>query len=131
MNLNYLPLWALLALVLFPAAAAQAPKSKPGDDMIYKYLCAETDRLSQRFLDGATTLAEWQKKRPRLYREYMDMLGLWPLPEKTPLKATITGTVARDNVVIEKLHYQSKPGLYVTGNLYRPKVVSGKLPAVL
>src|SRR5262249_42332978 len=26
---------------------------------------------------------------------------------------------------------QSKPGLYVTGNLYRPKTVRGKLPAIL
>jgi cephalosporin-C deacetylase-like acetyl esterase len=34
-------------------------------------------------------------------------------------------------VVIEKLHFQSRPGLYVTGNLYRPKNVTGKLPAIL
>jgi cephalosporin-C deacetylase-like acetyl esterase len=34
-------------------------------------------------------------------------------------------------VVIEKLHFQSKPGLYVTGNLFRPKKVEGKLPAIL
>src|SRR4029077_3219866 len=28
-------------------------------------------------------------------------------------------------------HFQSRPGLYVTGNLYRPRQVEGKLPAVL
>src|SRR5262249_23521153 len=130
---------SLRLLAVLPLLIAVAPlmgqqpkdKPKPGDVMIEKYLKAETERLSQRFLDGATTLEEWQRNRPRLDREYMDMLGLWPLPEKTPLKATVTGTVARDNVVIEKLHYQSKPGLYVTGNLYRPKGVDGKLPAVL
>jgi hypothetical protein len=59
------------------------------------------------------------------------MLGLWPLPEKTPLKAAVTGTVEGDNIVVEKIHFQSKPGLYVTGNLFRPKKVAGKLPTVL
>src|SRR6184192_1763512 len=33
--------------------------------------------------------------------------------------------------VIDKLHFQSRPGLYVTGNLYRPKANKGKLPAIL
>src|SRR5207302_1882266 len=77
-----------------PAVLAQKAKEKekptPGDEMIYKYLCAETDKLSQKFMDGAKTLDEWQKKRPRLHQQYMDMLGLWPIPEKTPLKATST-----------------------------------------
>ncbi len=60
------------------------------------------------------------------------MLGLWPIPEKTPLDATVTGTLERDGaVVIEKLHFQSRPGLYVTGNLYRPKASAGRLPAIL
>src|SRR5205823_2799609 len=40
--------------------------------------------------------------------------------EKTPLKATVTGTLERDGITIEKVHFQSKPGLYVTGNLYLP-----------
>jgi cephalosporin-C deacetylase-like acetyl esterase len=53
------------------------------------------------------------------------------LPEKTPLHATVTGTVERGEVVIDKLHFQSRPGLYVTGNLYRPRQSKGRLPAIL
>jgi cephalosporin-C deacetylase-like acetyl esterase len=59
------------------------------------------------------------------------MLGLWPLPDKTPLKATVTGKLERAQFVVENVHFQSRPGLYVTGNLYLPKKVEGKLPAVL
>lgn len=127
-----------MKLLLFMAAflcirvsSLAQPKESPGDAMMYAYLKKKTAELSERFLDGAKSRAEWEKKLPRLRQEYLDMLGLWPLPERTPLKATITGEVKRDGVVIEKLHFQSKPGLYVTGNLYRPAKVEGKLPAIL
>jgi dienelactone hydrolase len=103
-----------------PRAQKVEPPS-PGDEMIDKYLAQETDKITPRFLDGAKTLEEWQAKLPRLRQEYLYMLGLSPLPEKTPLHATITGTLERDDVIIDKLHFQSRPGLYVTGNLYRPK----------
>ena len=60
------------------------------------------------------------------------MLGLNPLPEKTPLNAKVTGTLTRGQVVVENLHFQSRPGLYVTGNLYRSKVTpEKKSPAIL
>src|SRR6202161_3155170 len=111
--------------------AAAQDKKKPGDVMIYKYLCAETDKLSGKFLDGAKTIDEWKQKRPRLYQEYMDMLGLWPLPEKTPLHATKTGEVEAHGVVVEKIHFQSKPGLYVPANLYRRKGDNQKRPAIV
>src|SRR5262249_26116820 len=117
--------WSCLAwLVALPARLpAQKGKEKPtpGDEMIYKYLCAEADKLSKKFLDGAKTLEEWQKKRRRRHQEYMEMLGVWPLPEKTPLKATITATLEHEGIIVDNLHFQSKPGLYVTANLYRPK----------
>jgi cyanophycinase len=103
----------------------------PGDEAAERYLKAETKKLQSRFLDGATNLKEWQDRLPRLRREYLDMLGLWPLPERTPLHATVTGTLTRDAVAIDKLHFQSKPGLYVTGNLYRPKDNDQRLPAIL
>jgi dienelactone hydrolase len=103
-----------------PLCAQEKKDKKPGDEMIEKYLTAETDKLSAKFLDGAKTIDEWKAKRPRLYQEYMDMLGLWPIPGKTPLKATVTGMVEAHGVFVEKIHFQSKPGLYVTANLYRP-----------
>jgi dienelactone hydrolase len=123
----------LCALVTMAAVAAEPT---PGDEMIDKYLKRLTAEQSKKFLDGATTRAEWEAKLPRLRQEYLDMLGLWPLPEKTPLHATVTGTLEHAGAVIEKLHFQSRPGLYVTGNLYRPKASRGRespvrLPAIL
>src|SRR5439155_1072926 len=112
-------------------AAPPAWGQKSGDPMTEAYLKDQVRRLSDKVLDGATTGQEWKARRPRLQREYLDMLGLWPLPEKTPLHATVTGTLERDGLVIEKLHFQSRPGLYVTGNLYRPKEPQGKLPTIL
>jgi dienelactone hydrolase len=120
-----------------PLAAAPDPKLT-ADEMIHKYLAAEVERIGKNFLDGAKTKAEWEAKRPRLKAEFLDMLGLRPLPEKTDLKATVTGQIERGGVVIEKLHFQSRPGLYVTANLYRPALhptnkegLLRMLPAVL
>jgi len=100
--------------------------------MIDAYLAHDASVLDGRFMEGATTPVAWRGLRPRLERELYSMLGLWPVPDKTPLQARVTGTLERDGtVLIEKLHFQSRPGLYVTGNLYRPKEVTRRLPAVL
>src|SRR4029453_406399 len=104
-----------------------APARLFGDVMFEKYLAHEVAALRDRFLGGAATLAEWKAKRAQLRTEFLDMIGLWPLPEKTPLNATITGSIERDDFVVEKLHYQSRPGLYVTANLWRPRVVKERL----
>ncbi len=115
------PSLLLTAALLAPAADPTPAYTAKADEMIHRYLAAETEKLGKNFLDGAKTKAEWEAKRPKLKEQFLDMLGLWPLPEKSPLKATVTGTVDRGEVVIEKLHFQSRPGLYVTANLYRPK----------
>jgi len=50
-----------------------------------------------------------------------EMLGLWPMPERTDLKPVITGKLEHDEFTVEKLHFQASPQLYVTANLYLPK----------
>lgn len=110
-----------VALTPRRSPAADPPKKPVDDPMMVAYLQKETAKISEKVLDGAIHVKAWEEKRPRLQREYFDMLGLWPLPERTPLHAKVTGTIERSGVVIEKIHFQSKPGLYVTGNLYRPK----------
>lgn len=116
----------------FYLAMLVTPMEVPSpDEAIHRYLTTETKRLSERFLDGAKTKNEWAAKRPKLKEQFLEMLGLWPLPEKSPLQATVTGTLERSGVVLEKVHFQSRPGLYVTGNLYRPKMITKRLPTVL
>ncbi|HZY87332.1 MAG TPA: hypothetical protein VFE78_21025, partial [Gemmataceae bacterium] len=60
--------------------------------------------------------------------------GLWPMPERArtfPLIPRIHGSIDRDGYTVEKVFFASLPGHYVSGNLYRPKGRSGKLPGVL
>jgi dienelactone hydrolase len=59
------------------------------------------------------------------------MLGLDPMPPRGDLKPVVTGRLEHEDFTVEKLHFQSLPGLYVTGNLYLPKRRNGKLPAIL
>ena len=132
------PLLAMLLLAAFASSGfAQAygepDRGEPGDAMIQEYLRHAVDGIESRALEHATTLDEWQSQRPRLREEYLSMLGLAPLPERTNLNATITHTLHGDGFIVDCLHYQSRPQLYVTANLYRPaKIVEGeKLPAVL
>ena len=106
---------------------------QPGDEMIQNYLRQETDKISARFADDIVSLADWQAKRPEYVEQYYYMLGLSPRPEKTPLEPTVTGRLQEDGYTVDLLHYQSRPHLYVTGNLYRPAHVEAgaKLPAIL
>jgi dienelactone hydrolase len=126
---------ALACVGLLHMLAAQPPVSKelPGDINIYRWLVHETVQLSERPFAGVSSRQEWEQLRPQLVEQFFYMLGLWPLPEKTPLQARVTGVLERDNFKVEKLYFQSRPGLYVTGNLYLPKPIAPgqKFPAVL
>src|SRR5579872_5187262 len=111
----------------------QPDRGEPGDEMIQKYLEQSAALLERSFADDLKSPAHWQTHRPRYREDYFYMLGLSPLPEKTPLKATVTGTLAGEGFAVDMLHYQSRPGLYVTANLYRPANAKPgeRLPAIL
>jgi len=117
----------------FAQPLGDADRASPGDRMIQAYLRQETEKLAERFADDIGSPDAWQSKRAQYVDEYFYMLGLSPRPEKTPLAATITGTHKGDGYVVDMLHYQSRPKLYVTGNLYRPAQVKGgeRPPAIL
>jgi hypothetical protein len=74
---------------------------------------------------------EWEERAEQVRRQMQVATGLWPMPEKTPLNAVVYGKVDRDGYTVEKVYFESYPGHFVTGSLYRPKDREGKLPAVL
>jgi dienelactone hydrolase len=117
-----------LALLLALAPSAALAQEIPKNDR----------RLTEiRHLDltydfaGYRSKEEWLARAARLKKQILVSAGLWPTPAKTPIKATIFGKVDRGDHTVEKVYFESHPGFYVTGNLYRPKNVTGKAPAVL
>ncbi|MEC9091103.1 MAG: acetylxylan esterase [Planctomycetota bacterium] len=58
-------------------------------------------------------------------------LGLVPLPTRTALNAVVHGKQVLGDYSVEKVVFESMPGFYVTGSLYRPTRFTGKLPGVL
>jgi dienelactone hydrolase len=73
----------------------------------------------------------WEKRAERVRRQVLVSQGLWPLPAKTPLNAVLHGRTEREEYTVEKVYFESAPGFFVTGNLYRPKNPKGKAPGVL
>ena len=133
--MKHLTSLALIVAIAAPAVAqplGEPDRGSPGDEMIQKYLAQETAKIEAAYADDVKSLENWQAKRPQYVEEYYYMLGLSPRPEKTPLHATVTGTIKGDGYEVDMIHYQSRPRLYVTGNLYRPAVVKSgeKLPAI-
>ncbi|MGD0043831.1 MAG: hypothetical protein ABSE84_26075, partial [Isosphaeraceae bacterium] len=63
----------------------ERPIPPGGDAMVEKFLARDADLLAGRVFEAAATRAEWQAIRPRLKAELFQMLGLWPVPERTPL----------------------------------------------
>src|SRR5690606_2015662 len=101
----------LMAAPLLAQVYGRPDRESPGDEMIQAWLARRADEIHARFLEDIESLEVWKAKQPRYREEYLTMLGLWPLPERTPLETTVTGTERGDRFVVEKLHYQSRPGL--------------------
>lgn len=77
------------------------------------------------------TRAEWEQRKAQLRRQILFAAGLDPMPVKTPLHAQVFGRIESQNCTIEKVLLETLPGVYLGGNLYRPKDSPGKHPAVL
>ena len=125
-----------LAFVPLPCSApvasgAETLDTSRGDRMLADYFARQTHATAGLCLQDIKTKADWDAKRGEYRRQLFEMLGLDPLPAKTPLEVTVTGKLDQPAYVVEKLYFQSRPGLYVTGNLYLPKGLDKPAPAIL
>ena len=99
--------------------------------MLFRSLAPPKDLNGYFPFTPPATKDAWPERAAFVQRQMKVALGLWPMPTKTPLNAVIHGKVERDEYTVEKVYFESAPGFFVTGNLYRPKGRTGKAPAVL
>ncbi|QDV87637.1 alpha/beta hydrolase family protein [Planctomycetes bacterium TBK1r] len=104
---------------------------------------AQSEKQDLKTLNGHFPFAvpdsvdRWNDRADALRRRVLVATGLWPMPDRTPLQPVLHGKIRRDGFTVEKVYFQSLPGHFVTGMLFRPAaensfgLVDGKRPAVL
>jgi len=97
-------------------AAAAAPQYRTHNDQL------EPPRF--------TTAEAWARRAQYLREHVLASAGLMPMPERMPLRPVIFDEVAHQDYTVSKVYFESLPGFFVTGNLYRP-IGAGPFPAVL
>lgn len=75
--------------------------------------------------------AAWERRATPLRRQILFSAGLWPMPPRAPLRPRVTGRTEGADFTIENVALETLPGLFLGGNLYRPKGRKGRLPAIL
>lgn len=110
------------------------PPVSGGDITIRDYLTRAATRITQNSLHDIRTKSDFDKRiaaRRQKWEQMTSLPSLLPANMRGTVPVHVTGTVQRTGYRIEKLHYESLPGLHVTANLYIPDRIQGKAPAVL
>ncbi|HRR34062.1 MAG TPA: acetylxylan esterase [Kiritimatiellia bacterium] len=99
-------------------------------EAIFKQVLAADEAADQAWgrLTTQEALAAHQKQ---LRERWIGSFG--GFPERTPLNARVTGSVDREGYRIEKILFESQPGLFVTAHLFLPQAPAYKppFPAIL
>ncbi len=90
----------------------------------------EQDDARRATFAAVRTEADLRALQADLRAKVLDIIGGLP-EERSPLAARVTGSVSRDGYRIEKVVFESLPGLHVTALLYVPDAPAGRKPAVL
>jgi cephalosporin-C deacetylase-like acetyl esterase len=83
----------------------------------------------ERHIAQLSTKDEVIRRQAEVRERILSSIG--GLPERTPLNPKVVGTLERDAYKIEKVIFESQPGLFVTANLYLPKTGTPPYPAIL
>jgi len=118
--------------LLLIAAAACAAAADTSQERLTRWL----DRIAQQQLQersrqiaAVRNTADAARRQAWVRAKLLELNGGLP-GYNGPLNAQTTGKIEHPGYVIEKLRFESSPGLYVTANLYRP-AAPGKYPGVL
>ncbi len=75
--------------------------------------------------------AEWQARADRVKQGILRGANLEPLPASSPLRPIFGQPRKYQGYSVENVAFESVPGFFVTGNLYRPLGKEGKHAGIL
>jgi hypothetical protein len=77
------------------------------------------------------TRAAWESRKPQLRKEILQSVGLEDIDRRGPVRWSSRGRIDREDYSIEKILYESYPGMMVPALVYVPKNLNGRAPAIV
>jgi len=92
--------------------------------------CEKNLKTQEDIIANINTIEQWEIKKNEIKENMLKSIGYLNFI-KTPLNSKITGVINKEKYIIKKIIFESHKDFYVTGNLYLPKNINKKVPAVL
>jgi cephalosporin-C deacetylase-like acetyl esterase len=127
-----------LALIVFALAvslslrAADVPPASPQGQLNRYFNHAAYADLARRAetIAHIQTRAQAEQRRAWVRATVLRLIGGLPT-QRTPLHATVVGTIPEQGFHIQRIIYDSLPGFHVTADLYLPDNSAARVPAVI
>lgn len=117
----------LVAAVSAPALQQVTIRLRQGSHLTEEEAREELARFARSY----STLHEWEERAARIRLGILQGAEMLPQPAKCLLNPIVHSRREHRDYSVENVAFESLPGVFVTGNLYRPLGRSGPFPAVL
>jgi hypothetical protein len=98
----------VVSLAVAGGAGIPAQSSSPPPSVATDRRLTPLKDLDGEFLFQPITSADaWKTRSAELRRQLQVALGLWPMPDATPLNAVVHGAVTRQGYTVEKVYFES------------------------
>ena len=118
----------LLVSLVILCLGRQAPAAPPATGEYLDFIQSQAAALHDRDAPPAT-LDAWQQRRDAVRVALADAWGGFPT-DPCPLEPRVLGTLQREGYRVDKVVFQTRPGIVMTANAYVPDA-PGKHPAIL
>ena len=126
--------YLVFAIVLFQVPVQKMLAQEPDNP----FLCVgdyqtedEAKQQLKRFSETYNNLEEWESRAGIIREGILKGAELSPLPEKQRINPIYRNTRAYEGYTVVNVAFESTPGVFVTGSLYKPTGIEGKVPAIL
>ena len=120
-------IFSILLLIFFVQSISFAQKAELCQGAYF------TEADGKAFLEkhAVTSKLQWEARAAQIRNQIKEGMGLQTLPAKPTSKAIVNGKRMMEGYSIENVAFESLPGIYVTGNLYRPLKEQKSYAAIL